>query len=263
MSFVPVIPFSGYAGWSFLQRTFESQKAAFVADPGTQRDEAYFRAHIGEVHTAEQLVADHRLLKVALGAFGLEADIGNRFFIRKVLADGTLEGSALSNKLANKQYREMAAAFGFGDFSTPRTQLSDFADEILSDYRRSSFEAAVGEVNPDLRIVLHAGHALTDIADETLSEDGKWFSVMGSPPLRSLFETAFGLPSSFGTLDIDRQLGVLKDKAQAMFGSDGVAQFADAGVRDKLTRQYLARAQIGAGTVGTVQTLTNALQLLR
>lgn len=47
--------------------------------PKIRNDEAYFRAKIGSVKTAEQLVSDRRLLKVALGAFGLEADINNRF----------------------------------------------------------------------------------------------------------------------------------------------------------------------------------------
>ncbi len=82
MSFTPVVPVGGYAGWTFLARTREAQKQAFVASASQQRDEAYFRAKIGGISTAEELVADRRLLSVVLGAFGLEADIDNRYFIR-------------------------------------------------------------------------------------------------------------------------------------------------------------------------------------
>ncbi|RID90736.1 DUF1217 domain-containing protein [Gemmobacter lutimaris] len=263
MTFTPVIPFSGYAGWSFLQRTLDVQKAAFNADAGMQREEAYFRGHIGNIQSAEQLVADHRLLKVALGAFGLEADIGNKFFIQKVLSDGTLDAGALSNKLSNKQYKAMAKAFGFGDFNTPRTRLSDFPDEILASFRENRFEVAVGESDADMRVALYAQHALPDIAAGTISEDGKWFSIMGSAPLRSLFETAFGLSSSFGALDIDQQLETLKSKAKTAFGEDSVAQFFSITAQEKLTRLYLVRTQIRPGMNPGLLGLNTALQLMR
>jgi len=78
MSFGPVIPVGGYAGWRFLQRTVEVQKERFVASAKMQRDEAYFRDRIGGISSAEELVADRRLLQIALGAFGLGEDIGNK-----------------------------------------------------------------------------------------------------------------------------------------------------------------------------------------
>ena len=80
MSFVPILPLSGAAGWAMLKRTMATQTAAMQATPEMARDTDYFRANIGKVTTADQLVGDRRLLKVALGAFGLEADIGNKAF---------------------------------------------------------------------------------------------------------------------------------------------------------------------------------------
>ena len=151
MIYSPVLPVGGYAGWTFLNRTMAKQTAAFVKSPEIKRDEDYFRANIAKVTTAEQLVKDRRLLKVALGAFGLDADINNKAFIQKVLQDGTLKVGALSNKLADKQYQKFSAAFGFGDFATPRTKLSDFPDKILTAYRARQFEAAVGTQDGDLR----------------------------------------------------------------------------------------------------------------
>ena len=90
MSYTPAIPLSGYAGWAFLKRTMPTQQASFNAAPQNKRDEDYFREKIGTINTAEQLVNDRRLLRVALGAFGLDKDINNKFFIQKVLQDGTL-----------------------------------------------------------------------------------------------------------------------------------------------------------------------------
>jgi hypothetical protein len=246
MSFAPILPSGGYTGWTFLRRTLDSQTAALAANPTNLRDEAYFRERIGSIGTAAELVADRRLLQTALQAFGLEGDINNRFFIRKVLEDGTLNPEALSNRLADKRYQKLSAAFGFGDFSTPRTRLSDFADGILAKGRVRQFEAAVGAQDGDLRLVLNARRELAELARKGSSETSKWFEVMGSIPLRQVFEKAFGLPQGFGRLDLDRQLDTLRTRAQAAFGSDSVRQFQDPARQEDLFRRFLLRAEADA-----------------
>ena len=244
MSFTPALPFSGYAGWTFLKRTMPTQAATFNAAAQNKRDEDYFRANIGKIDTAAQLVNDRRLLNVALRAFGLENDINNRFFIQKVLQDGTFKPDALANKLANKQYQKLSAAFGFGDFPVPRSKISDFADKILPQFRDRQFEIAVGQQNADFRLALNLQRELPEIAQKpNSSENAKWFSVMGSPPLRKVFETALGLPQSTGTLDLDLQLNVFKSRARAQFGSDSLSQFAEPAALDRLTRRFITRSE--------------------
>lgn len=260
MTFSPVIPFSGYAGWKFLGRTMQTQKAAFAASATQQRDEAYFRERIGNIKTAEDLVADRRLLKVALGAFGLDADIDNRFFVRKILEEGTLDTSDLANKLSNKSYAEFSRAFGFGDYSTPRTVLSDFPDEILSAYSQRQFEAAVGEADGSMRLAMNAERELPKLAAKSSSETTKWLVVIGSKPLAEVVRTAFGLPASFSASDVDAQVANLRRKADAIFGSSDPKVFTDPSNMDKLVKMYLLRAQ-SEGTGNTPQSA--ALQLLQ
>ncbi len=261
MSFSPVVPVGGFGGWVFLKRTMESQTRAFQAQPQLHRDEAYFREKIGAVKTADDLVSDRRLLKVALGAYGLDADINNRFFLRKVLEDGTLKDGALANRLADKQYRAFSAAFGFGDFSIPSTQLSDFADKMLARYDARQFEIAVGEKSETLRLALNAERELPVLARKASSEDSKWFTVMGTAPLRAVFQTAFGLPRSFASIDIDQQLGVFKAKAEQLFGNSSVSQFSNPEKLDGVLRRYLALGD--QGVAGSVAKGSLALQLLQ
>lgn len=246
MSYTPAIPLGGPAGWAFLNRTRAAQMEAFVASPSIVRDEAYFRERIGGISTAEDLVSDRRLLKVALGAFGLDADIDNRYFIRKVLEDGTLDPDALGNRLADKRYLELSRAFGFGDFATPRTRLSDFADSILAGYETRSFEAAVGSQDGNLRLAMNAQRELSALAGRAISDEARWFTVMGSAPLRQVVQTALGLPAAFSAIDLDQQLGVLRDRAERMFGSADLAQFADPGRVEALIRAFLLRAEAQA-----------------
>ncbi len=249
MTFQPVLALGGIVGWGFLKRTMAVQQAVQQATPVNQRDEAYFREKIGKIDTADQLVADKRLLRVALTAFGLEGDINSGAFIRKILADGTLREGTLSGKLANKQYQKLSAAFGFGDFSVPRTK------------RTRQFEAAVGVQNNNYRLALNAERELPAIASQTISETAKWFTILGNPPLREVIQTALGLPRSFASIDLDQQVAVLKTRAEAAFGSEGVSQFANPSSLEALTRRFLVRSDRQQG--GDTSPAAIALQLLR
>lgn len=144
----------------------------------------------------------------------------------------------------------LAQSFGFGDFDVPRTQLSDFADRILSRYKDRQFEAAVGEQDNSLRLAMNAEREVKALAGRDISDDAKWFTIMGNRPLREVFQVALGLPTSFGALDLDRQLRILKDKTQTGFGASDVAQFADPERLDALLRRFLVRAEVQAGGGG-------------
>jgi hypothetical protein len=255
-----VVPLSGLAGWNFLQRTASRQTATLAETPEARRSEAWFRERIGKIDTAEQLVADRRLLDVALTAFGLEQDINSRFFIRKVLEDGTLRPDALANRLGNKQYRALSAAFGFGDVSPPRNKLSDFADRILAQVRARRFESAVGQQDNSLRLALNFDREITSLATRRSSPDAVWFTLLGTPPLREVMDKALGLPTTFRALDVDRQLAVYKDRARDQFGIDSPSALADPGLRRQVIEAFLLRDSITAAPTGPG---SGALRLLQ
>ncbi len=260
--FQPVVPFGGFAGWSFLTRTLDNQKEAYAKSPEVAREVNYFKENISKIQTAEDLMADRTMLKVALEAFGLGEDINNKFFIRKVLEDGTIADDALANKLSDQRYLKLSKAFGFGDFPVPNTVLSDFGEKITSAFKERQFETAVGDQNEDFRLALGVSRDLTDIANKDLREDTLWFTVMGNAPLRAVFETVFNLPDAFGTLNLDKQLETFKDRAQSVFGDSGVKQFASADKQGELTRLFLLQSEVQSLNVnaGGGQTALTLLQ---
>lgn len=245
MSFQPVVPMGGLGGWRFLQRTYDQQFANFTASQGVQRDTAYFRENIGKVETAEDLVSDRRLMRVALGAFGLQEDIDNRYFIRKVLEEGTTDKKALANRFADERYKELSQAFGFGPGEFLKVGTPAFVDTIVNRFETGSFESATGEQNPSLRVALYAQRELATIATDPRSNDARWFAVMGDPPMREMFEKALGLPTAVGQLDIDRQLEIFKERAVSVMGSDDLDRFADDGARQDLITRFILRDQVG------------------
>lgn len=261
MSFQPVLVANGISGWRFLQRTYDNQLNSFSNSTERKREASYFMDKIASVKTADDLVSDRRLLQVALGAFGLQADIGNTYFVRKILEDGTTSPDALANKLSDKRYAKFSKAFGLGPGEIRTTGLVTFMEDIVARNEAAGFEEAIGTQDESMRIALYARHELKALAEDGASENAKWFSLMGNPPLRQMMEQALGLPSGLGRIDIDKQLEIFKDKLQALTGTDSVSQFTDPESLEKVTTTYLARAQIDGQAVGT-SAARNALTLL-
>jgi hypothetical protein len=261
VTYTPIIPASGYAGWAFLKRTMAKQTETFVKSPEIARDEDYFRAKIGKVTTAEDLVKDRRLLKVALGAFGLDADLNNKAFIQKVLSDDTSSATALANKLADKQYLKLATAFGFGT-GKPQTTTTGFADTIITAFTARSFEAAVGDQDGDLRLAMNAQRELAALATKSGNEATKWFGILGNTALRDVFTKGLGLPAKIGSADLDVQLRTFQDKAQTIFGDTTVSQFTDPAKVENLIRRFLVRSQADS-IASTSGAGANALAMLQ
>lgn len=245
MSFQPVVPAGGILGWGYLNATMASQRQAFDSGRQITSDTAYFETKIAEISTAEELVADRRLMRVALGAFGLQDDIDSRFLIRKVLEGGTAEPRALANRLSDARYKELANAFGFAGPGAPGTRAKGFGAKIAAQYRDRAFEVAVGESDQSLRLAMNADRELSDLAAQDKGSDAGWFRILGTPPLRQVFETALGLPKGFAQLDIDRQLAVFKERATSRLGFETISDLADADKRNAVIRRFLLQEQIG------------------
>ncbi|WP_170336882.1 DUF1217 domain-containing protein [Ruegeria arenilitoris] len=261
MTFQPVVPAGGVAGWRFMQRTYDTQLQTFSASPANDRETKYFLENISNVKSAEDLVSDRRLLQVALGAFGLEGDINNRYFVQKILSDGTRSDDALANRLSDKRYREFADAFGLGPGDVRKTGLITNMEVVAQNNLISQFEISVGETDETMRMALYAQHKLSDLASQSGSETRKWYDLMGLPPLRKMMETALGLPAAFSQMDIDKQLGVFRDKLSDLTGSAELSQFSDPDAVRKLTDTFLARSQI-AQLQNTISPGQTALILL-
>lgn len=257
--FAPVIPMGGLPGWTLLNRTIDRQTTLFNAAPPLQRDTDHFRQTINGVESAAELTADRRLLRVALGAFGLQEDIDSRAFIRAVIEQGTESREALANRLADDRYRAFSAAFGhLSDGGEPPP---GFAERIIEQFQRREFEVAVGEQNSALRLALNADRELAALARQDGTDNALWFRILGTPPLREAFETALGLPQSFAQLDLERQLQEMRTAAASQLDIASPRDLADEDLRDGLVRQFLLREQIASFTSISSQSI--ALTLLQ
>ena len=114
-----------------------------------------------------------------------------------------------------------------------------------------------------MRIALSMEREIMQLVARVQSTDSQWFSVMASAPLRAAFEGAFRLPSSFGALDVDQQLSILKDRSERFFGTDRVSDYTDPDRLESLRRSFLVNSNLsGSGgpltSAGIVFTLLSA-----
>lgn len=237
---------TGLAGWRVLNDSEPRHLETIAKDGAVQRSTAYFRERIGHVQTPGDLVKDYRLLSVALGAFGLEDDIRNRAFIQKVLESDTKDDKSLVNRLSDKRYLRLAAAFGYGNGDAASPSLGD---RISQAYLHREYERRVGEGDENLRLALNARREMQQFIGRDSSDKTLWYEVLGNPPLRKVFEGAFGFGDSYGKLPIDRQLEEFMRAAERLLGGASFAHLASTDGIDRLARTFLARTQLSTSPV--------------
>lgn len=244
MLFTPVVPSSGVVGWNFIQSTYDRQFEAFTKDPELERENDYFLENIGNVSTAEDLMQDRRLLQTALNAFGLGDEIYKTAMIQRVLEDGTTADGNLASNLGDDRWVQFSEAFGFGAGETRLTNSQTDMENLVFTGETQAFEEAIGEQEISLRYALYAEREVPALAEEDSSVDTKIFNILGNTPLREFFETILNLPTAFGSIDLDQQLEVMKERLTKEFGSDDLAEIFETESIEDMTITYLARAQI-------------------
>lgn len=215
------------------------QVEATAKDPVVQRATTYFRDNLTTNTTAQDLVSDYKMLQVALGAFGLGDDIANKAFIRKVLESDLGNKTSLVNRLSDKRYLKLAQEFqGRSDDPVATGQAMSQA------YVQQQFQKRVGEGDESYRLAMNARNELKDFATRSSSDKTMWYEVLGSEPLRKVFQGAFGFGNSIGNLPVDRQVEDFMAASERVLGSSSFSRIGSDGTIDKLVTRYLALSQI-------------------
>lgn len=249
----------GYTGWKLLERTSERQKAIFEKDSQIQRSRDYFMQNISKVEDAEDLVSNYKLLSVTLRALGMDDDLKNRAFIKKILEADPSDSTSVVNRLTDKRYLKLNQMFGFGTDGSSSTSID--AASIAKMYVTRSFEKNIGEQHEEIELALSAQRELPELVSSSSSNTTKWYRITATPALRKVFEGAFGFPSTFSSMPVDRQVEQLKSGMQRMFGSQEVSSLSAEGNMDRLIKTYLVRNQTSSTNIATP--FSTALTILR
>lgn len=110
-----------------VARNLPASIARTAAKPDVATETAYFEKNIGKVKTLDDFMADDRLYRYAVEAYGLGDMAYAKAFMRRVLEEGTNSPDSFANRMSDPRYREFAAAF---DFPKTAKETQIFQDNI-------------------------------------------------------------------------------------------------------------------------------------
>ena len=224
------VPFSGFGGWTFLQRTQAQQLAALSTSADVKRMTETFEARIGSIDSAEDLFDDRTLREVTLTAFGMQDDLQNRTFIVNVLNSNLDDPTSLANQLADKRYLALAETFGFGRSGPLPSDDGGIGDQIVNSLV-SQLKSEEAKARANATRLDNAMTALADLmANAGLTDDERWLAAMADPDLGRVLDTVFDLPDNYAFIPEADRLAALRAESQRLLGVSEIADFDAPGV---------------------------------
>lgn len=259
MSFSPVLPSGGLAGWSFLKTTYDRQKSLFLQSPVVARDVQSAKQTLAQTQSVDDLMSNRGNLKIVLGAFGLENDLDNRYFVRKIIESDLADPKSLASRLSDERYKDLARSMsGLAHYGVLTQRQSQ---EILDQYSTASFEVAVGRQSNEFRLALNAERELGRLVSSDKSENTKWYKILGTPPLRTVLQTYLRLPDAISKLDLETQVTAFKDKLKTRLGVETLSDLNTTDKMQTLVQGYLLQSQVNTSVPTSGRSI--ALSLLQ
>jgi hypothetical protein len=194
-----------------------------------QGETDYYLANVTKLKSIDDLMADKRLLNYALSAFGLDPQKEDPTRIRALLEGGIRDPESPANKLDNKAYAAFVAAFNFEQYGEDATTYVAAGQVTVDKYMRQTLEEDAGQTNEGVRLALYFQRKAPGLTD--------WYQVLADKALSQVARIAFGMPDSFASADIDKQVKLFEQKFD-------IADFADAGKLDKFMTRFTTMYEI-------------------
>jgi len=184
----------------------------------------YYKANIGKVKSIDDLMRDQRLLRIAMSAYGLDADTETPKTIRTMLAGGVTDPNSPANKLEDKSYAAFVTAFNFVEHGTAMTTRDAVQKDTLKLYTMKTETGLVASTQ--YFIDVETNYYLSKVADIQSIDD-----LMVDKRLLSFALSAYGIDPAFenastvramlegGVSDPDSPANKLTDKRYAAFAT--------------------------------------------
>lgn len=141
MTFTPIIVGTGLVGYQNLVDSRELQEARLSETSVVQRTTDNFAEKLPNIQSAADLVKDHDVLTVVLGAFGLHDHIANRGLVQRILESDLTDEESLAHTYEGGRFLSLAETFNFQGEDGPNLDAVNPTPEAvakLKDYNSAS-----------------------------------------------------------------------------------------------------------------------------
>ncbi|OQM77027.1 DUF1217 domain-containing protein [Manganibacter manganicus] len=218
------------------------QAAIDDTDPATVKAETdYYLTKIGSVKSIDDLLADDRLYAYAMKAYALDPAEDGRDLMRSVLEGGIRDPKSLANTMDDKRFAAFAGAFNFEELGENATTYSASQQPVVANYMRQTLEEDAGQTNQGVRLALYFQRKAPTLTN--------WYEVLADKALANVVRTAFGLPDSFASADIDKQVQLFEDRFD-------IKDFADPEKLGTFLTRFTSLYEINNPTSSTVTSVS-------
>ena len=211
---------------------YSAMNALGLVKPGAayvQGETDYYMANVTKLTSIDDLMGDKRLLNYALSAFGLDPQTEDPARLRTLLEGGIRDPDSPANKLDNKAYAAFVAAFNFEQYGKDATTYVAAGQTTVDKYMRQTLEEDAGQTNEGVRMALYFQRKAPSLTD--------WYQVLADKALSQVVRTAFGMPDTFASADIDKQVKLFESKFD-------IKDFADPAKLDKFITRFTTMYEI-------------------
>lgn len=196
--------FSTAVGYKLIASDLTAALKRTASQPSVERESEYYLANITKIKSVDDFMADDRIFKYTMKAFGLEDMDYAKAFMRKVLTEGIDDPKSFANSLTDTRYREFAETFNFARYSTTTTVFDRAQQGTVDRYVRQTLELDAGQSNEGVRLALYFQRKAEGVETP--------FHLMADRALLKVTQVALGIPEATGTMDIDRQAEMISNK---------------------------------------------------
>jgi hypothetical protein len=200
------------ASYQLIARNLERQLQITASSGPTKLETAYYAENAPKIRTLDEFLANTRVFRYAMKAFGLEELSNAKGYIRKLIEGGVTDPKSLANRTTDLRLRDFARTFDFSTYGAITMERTATKQAIVDRYVRQTLETTAGEENEGIRLALYFQRMAPTIKTA--------YEILADAALSKVVRTVLGLPKEFAAVDIDRQASVIN-------GRLNVADFQD------------------------------------
>lgn len=204
-----------------------TRSLAITANQGQVKIETeYYLENYGSIRSLDDFVADTRVFRYAMTAFGLSDMAYAKGYMRKILEEGVNDPSSLANRTTDPRIKEFARVFDFASFEDLTMTRSATGQAVVDRYVRQTMEETAGRDDGEgVRLALYFERMAPTVRNA--------YEILADKALSEVVRTVLGLPPEFGAADIDKQAAVIAERFE-------IEELRDPQKLDKILRQFTA-----------------------
>ncbi|OCW57902.1 DUF1217 domain-containing protein [Hoeflea olei] len=185
-----------YAAATRLDKSDSNKQAA-------EKEVSYYRTQLQNLETLDDLLGDKRLMNVLLTSEGLDPKTLDQQTLRAILTSDLDDPNSFANQQNNVAYRKLAGSFNFDADGVIRSTSAKSVQnergmvETQHLYLTQTIEQNAGEESVGARLAMYFERMAPTITST--------YELLADDALAQFVRTAFSLPDSIASADIDAQ----------------------------------------------------------